>query len=84
VGLSLAPLALAVTADVITKERQAYAQRLIGGPLAIGTSAGYVLGSLVTEESGWRFGFITVLSVIRLPYFLASPAIEAAKNPAKR
>jgi len=61
VGLSLAPLALAVIADVIPKERQAYAQGLIGGSVAISTSAGYVLGSLVTQESGWRFGFITVL-----------------------
>lgn len=61
VGLSLAPLALAIVADVIPKERQAYAQGLLGGSVAISTSAGYVLGSLVVQELGWRYGFFTVL-----------------------
>lgn len=61
IGLSLAPLALAVISDVFPKERQAHAQGLIGGSVAISTSAGYVLGSIVIQELGWRYGFFTVL-----------------------
>ncbi len=61
VGLSLAPLALSVISDVFPKERQAHAQGLIGGSVAISTSAGYVLGSIVIQELGWRYGFFTVL-----------------------
>lgn len=71
-GLVLAPLAFAMVTDIFPKERQAYAQSVIGGVVAISTTAGYVLGSLVIQNLGWRYGFFTVFVPSVLVFVLAA------------
>jgi MFS family permease len=75
-GLALGPLAFALITDIFPKERQAFAQSVIGGVVAISTSAGYVVGSLVTQSLGWRYGFFTVLVPSILLFVLAARVLE--------
>lgn len=60
-GVVLGPLALAMVTDLFPKEKQASAQSIIGATVAMSSTAGYVLGSLVVQYLGWRDGFFTVI-----------------------
>lgn len=74
-GLVLGPLALAMVTDIFPKEKQASAQSVIGGVIAISSTAGYVLGSLVIQYLGWRDGFFTVLVPSLLAFGLCSSVL---------
>jgi MFS family permease len=75
-GLVLGPLAFAMATDIFPKERQAYAQSVLGGVVAISTTAGYVLGSLVVQDLGWRYGFFTVLDASVLALVLTAWVLD--------
>jgi len=81
-GVVLAPLALAIVTDIFPKEKQALGQSVLGGAVAISTTSGYVLGSVVIQSVGWRDGFLTVLCASVLALVLAE--IVLVEGPVAR
>ncbi len=75
-GLALGPLAFAMVTDLFPKERQAYAQGVIGGAVAVSTSAGLVLGSYTLQSLGWRDGFFTVLAASVVLFALGAAVLK--------
>ncbi len=61
VGLAMFPLALAMVADALPRERVASAQGLIASMFAIGAALGLVVGSWLIETAGWQVAYVSVV-----------------------
>ena len=66
IGFAVLPLSIALVTDVYPNEKVAMAQGLISGSVAIGITAGLVIGACMVQDLGWHYAFYTafVLSII--------------------
>jgi MFS family permease len=69
-GLAMFPLALAMVAEGLPKERVAPAQGLIASMFAAGAAAGLVGGAWLIQNAGWQvaYGFVAPFALV-LPLF---------------
>ncbi len=68
VGLAMFPLALAMVAEAVPRERVAPAQGAVAAMFAVGSAFGLVGGSWLIETFGWQVAYASVLPfVIVLP-----------------
>ncbi len=68
VGLAMFPLALAMIADAVPRERVAPAQGTVAAMFAVGSAFGLVGGSWLIQSFGWQVAYASVLPfVIALP-----------------
>jgi MFS family permease len=61
VGLAMFPLALAMVAEALPRERVAPAQGIVAAMFAVGSSFGVVGGSWLIEVFGWQVAYASVL-----------------------
>ncbi|HXW67285.1 MAG TPA: MFS transporter [Thermoplasmata archaeon] len=68
VGLAMFPLALAMVAEALPRERVAPAQGIVAAMFAVGSALGLVGGSWLIEAFGWQVAYASVLPfVVVLP-----------------
>ncbi|HTY47177.1 MAG TPA: MFS transporter [Methanomassiliicoccales archaeon] len=63
IGFATLPLAIAMVTDVFPKGRVAFAQGVISGTVAIGTTLGLVIGAYVVQDLGWHYAFYTAFAL---------------------
>ena len=61
VGLAMFPLALAMVAEALPRERVAPAQGIVAAMFAVGSAFGLVGGSWLIEVFGWQVAYASVL-----------------------
>jgi MFS family permease len=75
-GLAMFPLALAMVAESLPRERVAPAQGLIASMFAAGAATGLVGGAWLIQTAGWQLAYAAVL-----PFALALPVLAARWLP---
>lgn len=75
-GLAMFPLALAMVAESLPRERVAPAQGLIASMFAAGAAAGLVGGAWLIQNAGWQVAYASVL-----PFALVLPVLAARWLP---
>ncbi len=69
-GLAMFPLALAMVAESLPRERVAPAQGLIASMFAAGAAAGLVGGAWLIQNAGWQFAYASMAPfAVVLPVF---------------
>lgn len=65
-GWAIIPLSFALLSDIFPKQKVATAQGILMGMTAIGLVLGFILGSFIIENFGWRYTFYSaaIVSVI--------------------
>ncbi len=76
VGFAVLPLAIALVTDVFSKGRVAFAQGVISGTVAIGTTLGLVLGAYVVEDFGWHYAFYTAFALSIMLFLLVARLLK--------
>jgi len=76
IGLAMFPLALAMVAESLPRERVAPAQGLIASMFAAGAATGLVGGAWLIQTAGWQLAYASVL-----PFALVLPLLAARWLP---
>jgi MFS family permease len=76
IGLAMFPLALAMVAESLPRERVAPAQGLIASMFAAGAATGLVGGAWLIQTAGWQWAYASVL-----PFALLLPILAARWLP---
>ena len=76
IGLAMFPLALAMVAESLPRERVAPAQGLIASMFAAGAATGLVGGAWLIQTVGWQLAYAAVF-----PFALALPMLAAGWLP---
>ncbi len=71
VGLAMFPLALAMVADALPRERVAPAQGLVAAMFAVGSGFGLVGGAWLIESFGWQVAYASMLPFVMVLPILA-------------
>ncbi len=71
IGLAMFPLALAMAADSLPKERIAPAQGLVAAMFGVGSALGLVGGSGLIESLGWQVAYASIVAPVALLPILA-------------
>ncbi len=66
IGLAMFPLALAMVAEALPRERVAPAQGIISAMFAVGAALGLVGGSYLIQHWGWQVAYQSVLPLVVL------------------
>ncbi len=76
VGLAMFPLALAMVAEALPRERVAPAQGTVAAMFAVGSALGLVGGAWLIEGFGWQVAYAAVL-----PFVIALPILARTWLP---
>ncbi len=76
VGLAMFPLALAMVAEAVPRERVAPAQGVVAAMFAVGSALGLVGGSWLIERFDWQVAYAAVL-----PFVAVLPVLTASWLP---